>query len=225
MILGLVGAVAVAFVAASLWWRNASRRRALPCPHWLGWVLDNPYTAWVAGSDATLDRLGVVPGMRVLDVGAGRGRVTIPAARRVGPGGLVVAVDVQERMLEHVRATSARFGLANVRTVPLDITTPDSELGRLGTFDRALLITVLGELPDAPRGLRAIHALLREDGLLAVTEMLPDPHYVGRQRLRALAAANGFDELGAYGSGLAYTLVLGKRRTALLAVDHRDGER
>lgn len=41
-----------------------------------------------------LDRLDLAPapGMRVLDAGCGPGRLAIPAARRVGPGGEVVAL-------------------------------------------------------------------------------------------------------------------------------------
>lgn len=41
--------------------------------------------------------------MQVLDAGCGPGRVTVPAARIVGPRGKVVAVEIQERMLEKVR--------------------------------------------------------------------------------------------------------------------------
>jgi SAM-dependent methyltransferase len=120
----LVGLAGVA--GAALWWRSSSRRRHLPCPAWLGWVLENPYSDWIAGSRILLDRAGVEAGMRVLDAGAGTGRVTIAAAGRVGPGGEVVALDLQPRMLAHVRHRAAGRGLANVRTVAGSIESPDA---------------------------------------------------------------------------------------------------
>src|SRR6058998_3755979 len=54
------------------------------------------------GATKLVDRLDVAPGMRVLDVGAGIGRVSIPLAAKVGPEGEVVALDVQEAMLDQL---------------------------------------------------------------------------------------------------------------------------
>lgn len=33
-----------ALIGAGIWWRRASRRRQLPCPSWLAWLLNNPLT-------------------------------------------------------------------------------------------------------------------------------------------------------------------------------------
>jgi len=46
----------------------------------------------------SLDRLGLSPGMRVIDVGCGPGRLTIPVARAVEPDGEALALDIQEGM-------------------------------------------------------------------------------------------------------------------------------
>jgi hypothetical protein len=59
--------------AAGLWWRYAARRRPLPYPAWLAWVLDNPWAERLGGVARILDRLDLAPGMRVLDVGCGPG--------------------------------------------------------------------------------------------------------------------------------------------------------
>ena len=200
---------AAALIAASLavgaiGWRVASRRRQLPCPSWLGWLLSNPYTSAVAGSSAVLDRLHLSPGMRVLDAGSGPGRLTIPAAERVGPTGQVVALDVQEVMLRRVQAAAAERGLTNVRTVQGSI--EDGQVAAGGAFDRALLVTVLGEVPDRAGAMRALHAALRPGGLLSVTEMLPDPHYQSRRTVRRLAETAGFRLDRAYGTWLAFTM-------------------
>ncbi len=57
----------------------------------------------VAGAETILDRLALEPGMKVLDVGCGPGRLTVPAARRVGINGHVTALDVQPEMLRRVQ--------------------------------------------------------------------------------------------------------------------------
>lgn len=82
--------VAAIFIAVGLWWRWASRTRQLPCPSWLAWWLTTPLTDIIAATTATLDHIGLQPGERGLDVGSGPGRLTIPAARQVGPSGEIV---------------------------------------------------------------------------------------------------------------------------------------
>src|SRR5262245_34382381 len=48
-------------------------------------------------------RAGLAPGMRCLDAGCGAGMVALALARRVGPGGQVVGVDVDEAALDLAR--------------------------------------------------------------------------------------------------------------------------
>ena len=196
--------IVAGLVVGAIGWRVASRRRQLPCPSWLGWLLSNPYTSAVAGSAVVLDRLDLSPGMRVLDAGSGPGRLTIPAAERVGPTGEVVALDMQEAMLRRVRMAAAERGLTNVRTV--EGTIEDGLTAALGDFDRALLVTVLGEVPDRTGAMRALHAALRPGALLSVTEMLPDPHYQSRHTVRRLAETAGFVFDRTYGTWLAFTM-------------------
>lgn len=203
--------VVVAFVGLALLWRLASRRRRLPCPAWLAWLLDNPYMRAVAGSAMLLDRAGVAPGMRVLDAGCGPGRLTIPAAMRVGPAGEVVALDVQEAMLARVRLNVADRGLANVRTVLGGIESVTTLSGiNAGSFDRALMVAVLGEVPDREAAMRAVRVALKPGGILSVTEVVPDPHYQTRATVRRLAEDAGFQLAGSSGTPLAFTLNLRK---------------
>ncbi len=199
--------MSAALVAGALAWRWASRRLRLPCPAWLGWILSNPYTSAVASAETILDRAEVSAGMRVLDAGSGPGRVTIPAAKLVGPAGEVLALDVQETMLAQVRLKAAAHALVNIRTLVGSI-----DAGGLdpGTFDRALLVTVLGEIPDRESAVRALHTALRVGGILSVTEMIPDPHYQPRGTVRRLGEAAGFLVDQTHGTWLAFTMNLRK---------------
>jgi ubiquinone/menaquinone biosynthesis C-methylase UbiE len=195
--------VLASIVAFGLTWRWAG----WPCPAWLVPLLENPYFDAVAGAATLLDRAGVRPGMRVLDAGCGPGRVTVPAALRVGPAGAVVAVDIQPGMLARLRERLAAQRLANVEVVEAGL--GEGKLPE-GAFDVALLITVLGEIPDKGAALREIHRALRSGGVLSITEVLPDPHYQPLARVRALAASAGFREAGVVRGWVSYTLNLGK---------------
>jgi ubiquinone/menaquinone biosynthesis C-methylase UbiE len=204
MRVGLLALIVVALVLAVGWrWR----RERWPCPSWLVPLLENPYVQAVAGAPLLLERAGVARGMRVLDAGCGPGRLTLPAAERVGPEGRVLAVDVQPRMLEQLERRLAARGVRNV-----DLLLAGLGDGRLpaGSFDVAFLVTVLGEIRDAPAALREIHRALRPGGVLSVTEVLPDPHYQPLARVRSLAAAAGFAEARYFGGAVSFTLNLAK---------------
>lgn len=141
------------------------------------------------GTQATLDRIGLKPGQRVLEVGPGPGRLLIPTAQRVQPGGEVVGLDIQPGMIERLKLRAARAGVSNLRTILGDAThsniPPES-------FDVVYLCTVLGEIPDREAALRQCHAALKPGGALSITEIFPDPHYQSRATVLRLAEKAGF---------------------------------
>jgi 2-polyprenyl-3-methyl-5-hydroxy-6-metoxy-1,4-benzoquinol methylase len=61
--------------------------------------------------------IGVRPGLVVGEVGAGRGRVTVHLADRIGAAGKIYANDIDARALEYLKHRCERLGLANVETV------------------------------------------------------------------------------------------------------------
>ncbi|MBP1768060.1 MAG: ubiquinone/menaquinone biosynthesismethyltransferase [Candidatus Aminicenantes bacterium] len=64
-----------------------------------------------------MDILGIRPGMVIGEVGAGRGRVTVHLAVRVGEKGKVYANDIDPRAIESLEKRCRRLGLANVETI------------------------------------------------------------------------------------------------------------
>jgi SAM-dependent methyltransferase len=198
----LSGALVV-LLTGSLWWRRASRKRQLPCPYWLGWLLENPLTETVARTSVTLDRIGLRPGDYGLDVGSGPGRLTIPAARRVGLNGSIVAIDVQPQMLARLEERAAKAEVPNIVTKLGDIT---QDMGLPADhFDRAWLVTVLGEIPDRAAALRNLYRTLKPGGTLSVTEIVGDPHYQRRSMVLSLGRQAGFAPSQHWGSRLAFT--------------------
>jgi SAM-dependent methyltransferase len=202
--LGLVGFI----VLANLAWRFASRRYALPCPVWLRWLveLDNPF-AETYRADVIVQHLDLQPGMRVLDIGCGPGRVTIPIAKQVGPHGEVVAIDLQPGMLRRAQEKARAANLNNIRFLQVGL---GNGMLQIGLADRALLVTVLGEIPNRGTALREIFDALKPGGILSVTEIVFDPHFLRRSAVVRLAGAVGFREKAFFGNRLAYTLNLQK---------------
>jgi ubiquinone/menaquinone biosynthesis C-methylase UbiE len=109
----------------------------------------------------------VGPGMRVLDVGCGRGDVTLLAAKLVGAGGEVVGIDREPGALELARGRVREAGLTNVSCVLGDFTAigPDH-----GTFDAVVGRRVLMYQADAVAALRAVVRVLRRGGLVVFQE-------------------------------------------------------
>ena len=200
--LGLVAS----FVGIGFVWRLASRRHTIPCPVWLRWLveLDNPFTATNRAA-VIIGHLGLRPGMTVLDVGCGPGRVTLPAAREVGPTGRVIAIDLQPGMLRRAQERARSAGLDNISFLEAGVGS-----GKLDVpaADRALLVTVLGEIPDREAALRSIFAALKPGGVLSITEIVFDPHFQRRATVSELARNAGFEEQAFYGNRIAYTLHL-----------------
>lgn len=192
----------------ALGWRFFSRRRSLPCPVWLRWLveLDNPF-AQTNRADVIIRHLNLQAGMKVLDIGCGPGRLTIPIAKQIGPQGDVVAMDIQVGMLRRAREKAQAAQLSNIQFRQVGVGTGQLERNQ---YDRALLVTVLGEIPDRSAALKEIFEALKPGGILSVTEIIFDPHFQSRRTVKELAAAVGFNEQDYFGNRFAFTLNLEK---------------
>ncbi|HDP95433.1 MAG TPA: class I SAM-dependent methyltransferase [Candidatus Aminicenantes bacterium] len=199
-----IGGIAVAGLAALL----VRRLRGGACPSWFSFVLDNPVTRRYAGAERLMRYMDLRPGMRVLDAGCGPGRLAIPFARRVGPRGEVVGLDLQADMLRRLDARVRREGLENVH--PLQGGLGEGALEGQEQFDRAVLVTVLGEIRDKAAALAELFARLKPGGLLLVTEALPDPDFLLPRRVERLAGETGFTLHASHGCFPAYTRVFCK---------------
>jgi ubiquinone/menaquinone biosynthesis C-methylase UbiE len=110
--------------------------------------------------------LRIRPGERVLDVGCGRGAVTLPAAAAAGDTGSVTAVDLSPAMAAHTRAAAERGGFGNVSVAVLDATRPSLPQR---SFDVLAASLVLFFAPDPAATLAAWLRLVRPGGRVGVT--------------------------------------------------------
>ena len=61
--------------------------------------------------------LELKPGMAIAEIGAGEGKMTVSMARQLGPGGRVVATEVDPARLRDIERAVAKAGLQNVRII------------------------------------------------------------------------------------------------------------
>jgi len=71
-----------------------------------------------------MDAVGVMPGMKIGEAGAGTGFFTFPLAKRVGPTGKIYANDINEYSLDRVRRRAQEEGIDNIEIVVGEITDP-----------------------------------------------------------------------------------------------------
>jgi ubiquinone/menaquinone biosynthesis C-methylase UbiE len=118
-------------------------------------------------SDLAIKELNLKPGMVVADIGAGTGYYSIRLAKRVSPGGRVLAIDIQPEMLDRLRINANAANVKNVETILGSESDP-----RLpsGTVDLAIMVDVYHELSRPQRILEHIRDALKPDGELVLLE-------------------------------------------------------
>src|SRR5262245_6699913 len=117
--------------------------------------------------EKVLDALDIRAGMIVADVGAGNGYFTLRLARRVRENGRVLAVDIQQEMLDLLRDNRDRANLKNIELVlgtPTDPRLPSTAL------DLALLVDVYHEFQHPEEMVAGLRTALKPDGVLVLVE-------------------------------------------------------
>ena len=150
------------------------------CPWWFVHSFDNPLRRWVQNPRAILANL-VERGQTVMDVGCGAGYFSFALAEIVGAGGKVVALDIQEKMLEIARRRAERRRLN--RRIEFRLCDSDS-LGPSEPVDFILAFWMVHEVSDREAFLEELRGLLKPDGALLIVE--PKVH-VPAHRFKATA--------------------------------------
>lgn len=182
------------------------RTNNMVCPWWLCYSFDNPLRRIFHKPEPLLAPY-LKPGMIAVDIGCGMGYFTLGLAKLAGPGGRVIAVDLQQRMLDALERRARRAGVAD--RIVLHRCRPDS-LGVEGPVDFALVFWMAHEVPDKPRFFREIFALLKTGGRFLLVE--PKFHVTlgSFERTLAVCREAGFRALEGPAIALSRAVLMGK---------------
>jgi arsenite methyltransferase len=151
------------------------------------------------------------PGETVLDLGSGAGADVLISARRVGPTGRAIGLDMTDEMLALARANAAEAGVANAEFLAgfiEDVPLPDASV------DVVISNCVINLSADKRRVLAEAARVLRPGGRLAVSDVVADPDMDEATRA----------DLAAYTGCIAGALTAVEFRSALAAAGLADVE-
>jgi ubiquinone/menaquinone biosynthesis C-methylase UbiE len=148
--------------------------------------LERPEREAEEQTDKLVEQLKVKLGDVVADIGAGSGYFSKRLARRVGPQGKVLAVDIQPEMLDLLTNTMVKLGITNV--VPVLGTVSDPKLPA-GSVDLALMVDVYHEFSFPYEMMTGIRRSLKPTGRVVFVEFRAEDPAVPIKRLHKMAEA------------------------------------
>jgi ubiquinone/menaquinone biosynthesis C-methylase UbiE len=186
--------------------RVVRRFYKFPAPSFTLYFLDSRLRTIMQPSDEIIERGGIKKGMTVMDLGCGPGIYSIDVARAVGDKGKVYAVDIQKAMIDRLEKKLKKPENKDVH----NITPTVASVYRLpvpdNSVDLVYMITVLAEIPNKQKALKEIRRILRDDGILAVSEFFTDPDYPLRRTTKKWCESTGFKLKKSRGNFFNYTL-------------------
>ena len=118
--------------------------------------------------DEVIRALAMSSDSRVADIGAGTGYFTVRLARAV-PKGVVFAVDIEKKMVEHIAARARDEGLTNVRGVEGGVTSPNLP----EPVDLVLMVNSYHHIDRRAAYMEALKGSLKPGGRIAIIEARP----------------------------------------------------
>ncbi|MGE0757056.1 MAG: class I SAM-dependent methyltransferase [Pirellulaceae bacterium] len=164
------------------------------------------------------------PGAVVADIGAGTGLFTRLFAAAVQPKGKVVAVDISQKFLDHIAASSQKAGLANVETV---LGTAHSVELAPATIDVAFICDTYHHFEFPYRVMSSLHKALKPGGRVVVIDFIRIPGQstdwvmshvrAGQEEVETEITKTGFRKVGEVKDLLKQNYIVIFERTELAA--------
>jgi ubiquinone/menaquinone biosynthesis C-methylase UbiE len=176
------------------------------CPWWLAYTFDNPLRR-IFHKPEEIFAPYLHEGMIAIDLGCGMGYFSIGMARMVGESGKIIAVDLQQKMLDALTTRAEKAGVVDrIATVLCE----ENNIGSHEEVDFALAFWMAHETPDIFDFLKQVQAILKKSGKLLLAE--PKLHVTGDafKKTLALAEKAGFKYLASPIISLSHTALVEK---------------
>jgi len=164
--------------------------------------------------DRVMDLLGLKPGKVVADIGAGGGWFSVRAAKRVAPGGKVIAEDINPAAVDAIRARAIKEGLLNIEPY---LGTPDDPKLAPDSLDAALMLKVYHEIAHPAPVLENLRRAMKQGARFGIIDRNGNgaDHGLQERIVRKEVEAAGFRQVGRYdftkADGQDYFLIFEKK--------------
>jgi ubiquinone/menaquinone biosynthesis C-methylase UbiE len=147
-------------------------------------------------------RLHIKENNKILEIGPGPGYFSLYVARMLKTGKLVL-LDIQQEMLELAKKRLDKKGVTNV-----EYKLTDGKKFNLGgnSFDIVFMVSVIGEVENKKEYLEEVGRVLKDDGLLSISELGGDPDKMNVEEIRSLVLPHKFEEIEIFKNTLSYTI-------------------
>jgi ubiquinone/menaquinone biosynthesis C-methylase UbiE len=159
-----------------------------------GW-LDRPEREQEERPSKLMDILKIKPGDVIADIGAGSGYFTFRLADRVGPKGKVVAVEIQQEMLDIIKAKMRLRQSPNIDLVLGTVTDPKLQPASL---DMILLVDVYHEFSHPYEMTEAMVKALKPGGRLVFVEYRAEDAKVPIKRVHKMSERQVLKEMSPF---------------------------
>ncbi|MEK7642036.1 MAG: class I SAM-dependent methyltransferase [Patescibacteria group bacterium] len=155
---------------------------------------------------SNLAKFGLTDGMKVVDIGAGSGFYSVEAAKKVGSGGRIYAVDVQKDLLERLRSVAANQGIRNIEVIWGNAEKIGGTKLREALADRVIASNVLFQIEKPDDFCLELKRVLKPGGKVLlvdwsdVSSMSPQ-NVVPASKAQTLFEKNGFKLEQSFGAG------------------------
>ncbi len=150
--------------------------------------------------------LDLKPGDVVADIGAGSGVISMLMAEQIGPKGKVLAVDIQQEMLDRLMQNTRQRGIRNVVPVKGTIKSPRLDPD---SCDLAIFVDVYHELEFPFEMMQEISAALKPGGRAAFVEYRMEDPTVPIKLVHKMSEAQVKKEMSQPELGLTFKETIG----------------
>ena len=154
-------------------------------------VFDDPARDAWQKPDELLRSLGVASGQTIADLGAGTGYLSVRIAKVVGEAGRVLAIDVEPKLVAHMKERAAKERLPQMRAT---LTKPDDPGLPEGAVDLVLVVDTWHHIDERVRYLAKVARGLKSGGRVAVVDFKKGDLPVGPPDAHKLAPEQVEDE-------------------------------
>ncbi len=150
--------------------------------------------------------LKLKPGMVVADIGAGSGVISQLLSEAIGPKGTVIAVDVQQKMLDRLAGRMKKLEITNVKPHKGTVKSPGL---KPQSVDLAIMVDVYHEFEFPYEMMRNLAAALKPGGRIVSVEYRMEDPTVPIKKIHKMSQAQVKKEIGQPAFGLKYQKTIG----------------